>query len=190
MEKLLLISLAIFYILFVYQHFRGSINQKSAISRCTVGLWLLKKKKKKDKLCQEIQEKLMTISKKIFNAIGNDYVIIPCKVLFKIPSDDLKMLTHTFTLTATRQRTQTSQKFLVITWVLSIPITADFLHFIIPIQKKNFSLILLFLKTNKQCKVTVQKLVGVTRSQTEHSFLGEQVLALIHILAQASSLAA
>lgn len=38
--------------------------------------------------------------KKIFNAIVNDDVVIACKMLFKIISDDLKMLTHTFTLTA------------------------------------------------------------------------------------------
>ena len=38
--------------------------------------------------------------KKLFKALVNDYVIIACKMLFKITSDDLKMLTHTFTLTA------------------------------------------------------------------------------------------
>lgn len=34
--------------------------------------------------------------KNLFNAIVNDYVIIACKMLFKITSD-LKMLTHIYT---------------------------------------------------------------------------------------------
>jgi len=90
--------------------------------------------------------------KKIFTAIVNDYVITACKMLFKLTSHDSKMLTHTFTLTATH--TDSSWKLLVITWVASIPTTADFVHFIIPMKKKK-SLILLFFTTNKQRKDTV-----------------------------------